>query len=93
MTLHKQCLTNSYIISFIKEILFIALKNSDKHDLKNVVMEPYWQQEENATVKRKREVGLAKLKFKVETSTTRMAWMELSPLIQITMRGDYIHKT
>ncbi len=50
-------------------------------------MEPYWQQEENATVKRKREVGLAKLKFKVETSTTRMAWMELSPLIQITMRG------
>jgi hypothetical protein len=50
-----------------------------------VVMEPYWQQEENAIVKRKREVGLAKLKFKVQTSTTRMAWMEPSPLTQVTM--------
>jgi hypothetical protein len=58
-----------------------------------VVMEPYWQQEKNAIVKRKREVGLAKLKFKVETSTTIMAWMEPSPLTQITMWGDYDHKT
>jgi hypothetical protein len=44
-------------------------------------------------VKRKKEVGLAKSKFKVETSTTRMVWMELPPLTQITMRGVYGYKT
>jgi hypothetical protein len=40
-------------------------------------------------VKRKREVGFAKSKFKVETLTTKRAWMEPSLLTQITMWGDF----